>query len=199
MDCAGPRGGGHLGGFGAVTSERPLAINVLFRRERRKNQVAVIRHPDAYRDEVDVGRGDQGEGIVVGRADSERLRRGVGAGPAGGRHRRKLHILQAAQRWDVGIPGPAAIRVGADDADAQRPCHAIPSSRWWAGQVTLRHAAICWAVTIIRFSVIRRATLALPAASAWSRRPDRPAWCTPRASLPRRGPAARSGSSGPSR
>src|ERR1700760_3520940 len=78
----------------AVTSERPLAINVHFRPERRKNQIAVIRHPDAYRDEVDVGRGDQGQGIVVGRAAPERFRRGIGAGPAGGRHRRQLHILE---------------------------------------------------------------------------------------------------------
>jgi len=50
-------------------------------------------------------------GVVVAGADPERLRGGVGAGTAGGCHRRQLHILEAAQRRDVGILGPAAIRV----------------------------------------------------------------------------------------
>jgi hypothetical protein len=91
-------------------------------------------------------------------ADPERLRGGVGAGTAGGRHRRQRHILEAAQRRDVGIPGPAAVRVGADDTDAQRTCHAMPSPRWWVGHVTLRRAAICLAAIIIRLSVVLRAS-----------------------------------------
>jgi len=93
-------------------------------------------------------------GIVVGRADAERCSGGVGVGTAGGRYRRQLHILEAAQRWDVGILGPAAIRVGADDTDAQWPCHAIPSPRWWAGHLTLQRGAICLAETIIQLSIV---------------------------------------------
>jgi hypothetical protein len=42
VDRAHPRGGGHLGGFAAVTPERPLAIHVLIRRKRRQNQVTVM-------------------------------------------------------------------------------------------------------------------------------------------------------------
>ena len=65
-------------------------------------------------------------GVVVAGADPDRLRGGVGAGTAGGRHRRQWHILEAAQRGDVGIPGPAAVRVGADDTDAISHSGALP-------------------------------------------------------------------------
>src|SRR6185312_7761145 len=58
-----------------------------------------------------------------------------------------------------GAIGPTAIRVGADDIDAQRPCRAIPSPRWWAGHVTVRRAAICLTVTIIRLRVVLRASV----------------------------------------
>jgi hypothetical protein len=42
----------------------------------------------------------------------------------------------------VGILGPAAIRVGADDTYAQWPCHAIPSPRSWAGRVRLPSSVV---------------------------------------------------------
>ena len=51
-----------------------------------------------------------------------------------------------------------AVRVGADDTDAQRPCHPMPSARWWVGHVTVRRAAICLAAIIIRLSVVLRAS-----------------------------------------
>ncbi len=50
-----------------------------------------------------------------------------------------------------------AVRVGAD-TDAQRPCHPMPSVRWWVGHVTVRRAAICLAAIIIRLSVVLRAS-----------------------------------------
>ena len=49
--------------------------------------------------------------------------------------------------------------VGADDTNAQRLGHAVPSPRSSAGQVTLRRAAICLAVIIIRLSVVLRASV----------------------------------------
>ena len=94
MDRLRPRCRGHLGGFVAVAPKRPFAIHMLVRLERGKNQIAVIRHPDAHRDDVDVRRRDQGKGIVVGRAHTERRRGRVGGGTAGGRHRRQLHAPQ---------------------------------------------------------------------------------------------------------
>ena len=48
---------------------------------------------------------------VQDRRLAERRRGGVGARTADGCHRRQLHMLEAAQRRDVGILGPAAIRV----------------------------------------------------------------------------------------
>ena len=70
VNRAGTRGGSHLDSFATITPERPLAIHMLFRRKRRQNQVAVIRHPDAHRDDVDVGRRHQSARIVVGRRTS---------------------------------------------------------------------------------------------------------------------------------
>src|SRR5436190_6270840 len=107
-------------GLGLVqaVAERPFAIDGLSRLERRRRQLAVIRHFHGYYDDVDGRAVHELLVVVEGGRYAEELARGVRGFASRGRQRRDLVVTgQRPQGGNVRLRRPSPIRIGADDAD----------------------------------------------------------------------------------
>src|SRR5437870_422389 len=108
--------------FVQAVAERPFAIDGLARLERRRRQLEVIRHFHCYRDDVHGRAVDELLVIVERGSYVEELSGGVGRFASCGRQRRDLEVVgERPQCGNVRLRRPAAIRIGADDADTNPP------------------------------------------------------------------------------
>lgn len=122
------RRGGHLLRLGEVAAERPFAVDVLAGLQRGQDDRPVLGdlHRDA--DEIDLGVPRQRQGVAERATGVEDRPGGVRQRLAPRRDRRQLIVGQRRQRRDVSVAGPAALGVGADDSDPDRPAHtALPA------------------------------------------------------------------------
>jgi len=103
--------------------ERPFAIDVLARLQRRLGRRVVGRHAHDDCDRVDLGRGDHPAVVVEGEPGAVSLARRLGAVGSGGADRRQLHIRTGPHRRQVGTGRPGAGDAGADQAEANLVCH----------------------------------------------------------------------------
>ena len=82
--------------LGGVPAERPFAINVLPRLDRRHDRLVVIRHLDADRHQVDIGVPRQLPGISKRVRDLVMPRRGLGGFLPGGADGNDFELRQRA-------------------------------------------------------------------------------------------------------
>ena len=118
MDASGAGGVGHFLCFGQITPQRPFAIDMLARRNRRQHNGAVFGHFDRHRDDIDIGIAREGEGIVIGRGRAEQRLGPVGnflrAGGDGLHHQ----IGQGVDRAQMRVLRPTAFGIGPGKTDA---------------------------------------------------------------------------------
>ncbi len=105
----------HAQGFVGVAAERPLAIDVLARRDRGQDRRVVVGHLYADRDQVDVGMPRELFRIGKRQRNSEMPRRRLGRVLARRAHRGDLEFRQRPQGGDVGDRGKPPARTGPDD------------------------------------------------------------------------------------
>src|SRR5436190_1039766 len=102
-----------------AVAERPFAVHGLARLERCSRQLEVIRHLHGDRDDVDGRAADEVLVIVEGGRHAEELACSICRFASAGGERRDLEVIRKRpQSRNVRLRRPAAIRIGADDADA---------------------------------------------------------------------------------
>ena len=107
--------------------ERPFAIDVLARLQRRLGRRVVRRHAHDDRDRVDLRRGDHLAVVVKGEPRAVGLARRLGAVGLGGADRRQFDIRAGLHRRQVGARRPGALTLA--PIRPSRILSAIASSR----------------------------------------------------------------------
>ena len=109
--------------LGGRPPQRPFAIDVLARLQRRLGRLVVRRHPHDDGDRVDLRRGDHLAVIVERQPGAVSLARRLGAVGPRGAHRGQLDIGARLQRRQMGARRPGAPDAGADQAQPNLVCH----------------------------------------------------------------------------
>jgi hypothetical protein len=119
-------------GFRRRPPERPFAIDMLARLQRRLGRRIVRRHAHDDGDRVDLGRGDHLAPVVERQPGVPSPPRRLGALGFGRADRRQLDIRTRPQRRQMRTRRPGPPDTGADQAQPNPFCH-IASSPWKSG------------------------------------------------------------------
>ena len=133
---------GHRSCVVEVAPERPLAVNGLAGRQRRGDELSMVRNLDRHGDDVDIGMGNQLIVVREDRRDSERLAGGARGVRAGRAECPDLVVRQRTQGRDVRGRSPTPGRDARAGSPESRP-ESIPRRRIQAVGRSLSLAPRC--------------------------------------------------------